>query len=140
MNKNMNKKSLATELKKLGISTYLKKDTNKLFVRRSDINKVLSSFEARSGTKKVGPQTFTVNYNNNEYDVEMYAVVDYDPNYGADADNRRGVPMHFIDDFEDVSVLTEDEGLLPEDLDEIEKLACKEAEEFPWSELYSKDA
>lgn len=77
-----------------------------------------------------------VEYDGREYEVELGAKLSFDPNYGADADNKRGVPATSLDDVwvEDITS-SDDEKIEEKDRKEIERIAYKEAENINWGEF-----
>jgi len=77
-------------------------------------------------------KTIIVDYNNEEIEVDVTAIISFDPNYGADADGRRGVPRVFVDDME-FEIFDEKElNLSKEEKDEILKLAKEESKHIDW--------
>lgn len=77
-------------------------------------------------------KTILIDYNNKEIEIDVTAILFFDPNYGADADGRRGVPRTFVDDIEFNIVDEKELNLSKEDKHEILKLAKEEAKHIEW--------
>jgi len=119
----LSKVLLKKELQDLGIEVVGN------YVKKSQVIRVLAGNRNAS-------TTVTVTYKDKEYEVELNAELSFDPNYGADADNRRGTPMTFLEDVqvESITPLGDDDELEEKDKKEIEKLAYKEVDKIHWDE------
>lgn len=97
--------------------------------------KLIAALKKVTGSTYKANTTITVTYKNVDYEVEIEATLSYESNYGADADNRRGVPMTWVEEIIATDILN-GENLDEKDEKAIKELAEKEGEEsVEWADF-----